>query len=60
MRLYVLIHFWVCVSLLIINLICLAGCEFPIKRQPKSMGQLIAEMFIGISVAVWAGIILWL
>jgi hypothetical protein len=59
MELYVKVSFWLTAIMTVIRILEMALRQWPQEREPKSLGCHCAETIIGISVLVWAGIILW-
>jgi hypothetical protein len=59
MQLYVQVSFWLGLIVTLIRLIEMGVIEWPQERKPKSLGQQVAEMIIGIVIMLWAGWLLW-
>jgi len=58
MKLYLLISFYLGIILFICRLITMATADFPVKREPLSIGVLCAETILGMLFTIWAGILL--
>jgi hypothetical protein len=59
MELFIQLSFWLGVVCFTIRIIDMAVREWPVEREPKSLGQHVAETIIGVAITVWAGIILY-
>jgi hypothetical protein len=59
MELFIKLTFWLGVVCFTIRIIEMTVREWPEEREPKSLGQHVAETILGVGITIWAGILLY-
>lgn len=59
MRTFVLVYFWVSVSVFIIRCLAMAFETYP-KQKQVTLSEVVASLLLQIAWLVWAGLVLWI
>lgn len=59
MHIYLQFSFWTGLICLVIRLVMMGCVDWPLKREPKSLGAHLAETIIGLATVIWISILLF-